>query len=968
MRDASIEGSEGAGVGRGEVRPLLHLAALGGLELTVSPADASAALAADAALDRWRAEVAELARRRRKLALLVHLHLATRPISRDLLVDLLWPDDDPERARHSLNEALSHLRRVFGRDALGTRGADVRLASDVRLTSDVRVFDEAVRARDAIASLSAWRGPFLDGVFIDRAPRFEMWVASEREQRRRQLIAACQTVCAAPLSITTAEQHALAARRWLDASPGSDEAARAWIDALTIAANGDAWRAGLAAVEQLEREARVDDDELSAALRARGDELRARLAAAEDDATRTVAAHQAALSSHHRGAQADEQEGGAAEAIALDSRDAATTVDTLGTVAPSAEQPPERILLRSGPRGWRVALPAALAACALLVWSLVSRADRPLAVRPWLLLGPVEVQGLTDTTNLGGALGIAMRSALSRYPEVDVVPPERVTGTLARMQRTDSGVPTTAELRDVAERIGAHLLLLPEVAVLGDASVLRVRLRTPDDPTDRHVLEARVNSEQAWIPAVDALVDDLLETVARERGLQAPRTALPPATTASMPALRAFAAGRRAVNRREWREAELAYTQAFTLDSGFAQAYVNLGSLYSYLNRPRDADPLFEQAMQRAERLAPRERVLLQVLVHRQRRQFDAAATLVRDWLRAHPADRELLAADADLRRLRGDRAGARRAFEAVLATDSLNPDVWVDYALTLGADTSVSAKLAGARAYERAAQLDTMLLTDPIQNPQWGAMLVLAGRADSAQRLFSRLLTQSPSLRARGLKAIGHLALWEGRARDALPPIREAIALEVMAAVDAITEVRSRLLLSVVLERQGEFEAARVALDSAWRVAQSPTMQEPTVLYWLGAEYVRQRDLSTAARVLAEARARALPGNPRHTAATLLLDAELNAARGAFGLALVQADSGVALDATTMSLDTQARVHDLAARATNDSVRIGRAAALRRAVAARQEFGWEGSLAILEARAGEAGRIRPQQRTPERR
>lgn len=968
MRDASIEGSGGGGADRGDVRPLLHLSALGGLELTVAPADTSTDQVTDAALDRWRSEVAELARRRRKLALLVHLHLATRPISRDLLVDLLWPDDDPERARHSLNEALSHLRRVFGRDALGTRGADVRLASDVPLRSDVRVFDEAVRQRDAAAVLSAWRGPFLDGVFIDRAPRFEMWVANEREQRRRQLIAACKSVCAAPLSTATSEQHATAARRWLDVSPGSEDAAQAWIDALTVAANGDAWRAGLAAVEQLEREARVDEETLSPAVRARGDALRARLADAAEDATRAVAAHHAAQPPLNRIAEPAAQTLRDAASLDDDAANAAAVVDTRVEATPTRLEASERAHPRGPRRLWRFAVPAALAACAVLVWSLASRADRSPTVRPWLLLGSVDVQGLPDSTNLAGAVGIALRSALSRYADVDVVPTERVLGTLARMQRTDERAPTATELRDVAERIGAHVLLLPEAAVLGGTSVLRVRVRTPDDPTDRHVLEARVTSEQAWIPAIDALVDDLIDRLARERGLTTTRTALPPATTASMPALRAFAAGRRAVSVRDWREAELAYTQAIALDSGFAQAYANLGSMYSYLNRPRDAEPVFEQALQRAERLAPRERLLLQVLVHRERRQFEVAATLVRDWLRANPADRALLAADADLRRLRGDGEGARRAFEAVLATDSLDPDVWVDYALSLGADTSVAAQLAGARAYERAAQLDTMMLTDPIQNPQWGAMLVLAGRADSAQRVFARLLTQGPALRARGLKAMAHLALWQLRPRDAIAPLREAITLETTAGVGALTAARTRLVLAVVLERVGDEAPARVALDSAWRVAQSPTLQEPTVLYWLGTEYVRHRDLATAERVLTTARSRRVAGNPRHVAAVLLLQAELDAARGAHGVAMARADSGVALDPTTMSLDTQARVYAVAARATNDAVTATRAAEMRRALAARQEFGWEGTLVILEARAGEAGRIRPQQRAPERR
>src|SRR5690348_15567233 len=66
-----------------------------------------------------------LSRRRRKLALLCVLALASRPYSRDVLADLFWGEEDDERARHSLSDALSHLRRLLGREAIATRCANV---------------------------------------------------------------------------------------------------------------------------------------------------------------------------------------------------------------------------------------------------------------------------------------------------------------------------------------------------------------------------------------------------------------------------------------------------------------------------------------------------------------------------------------------------------------------------------------------------------------------------------------------------------------------------------------------------------------------------------------------------------------------------------------------------------------------------------------------------------------------------
>lgn len=158
----------------------------GGLQ--VAPLDSEASPSADPALARWRAEVHELGRRRRDLALLVYVHGTKRPVSRDILEGLRWPDDEPERARHSLNEALSHLRRVLGCDTLGSGGDHLRLAPEAPLQSDLATFDQAVLHGDAREIAVRYTGPFLDGVFVERARRFELWVANEREQRRRQVV------------------------------------------------------------------------------------------------------------------------------------------------------------------------------------------------------------------------------------------------------------------------------------------------------------------------------------------------------------------------------------------------------------------------------------------------------------------------------------------------------------------------------------------------------------------------------------------------------------------------------------------------------------------------------------------------------------------------------------------------------------------------------------------------------------
>src|SRR4051794_39679412 len=66
--------------------------------------------------------------RRRKLAVLAYLAIRARPVTRDHLATLFWGGKDDERARNSLSDALSHIRRVLGREAIVTRGEEVALA------------------------------------------------------------------------------------------------------------------------------------------------------------------------------------------------------------------------------------------------------------------------------------------------------------------------------------------------------------------------------------------------------------------------------------------------------------------------------------------------------------------------------------------------------------------------------------------------------------------------------------------------------------------------------------------------------------------------------------------------------------------------------------------------------------------------------------------------------------------------
>lgn len=119
----------------------------------------------------------------RRELLAVLLTSPNRPVSTDTIVDALWPDEPPARAKASIQSHISRLRHLLGRDRIVTRSSGylIRVAAD---TFDVLDFLQSVQKGEKLAirgsrrgalevlsrGLSLWRGePFWDFVYSDWA-------------------------------------------------------------------------------------------------------------------------------------------------------------------------------------------------------------------------------------------------------------------------------------------------------------------------------------------------------------------------------------------------------------------------------------------------------------------------------------------------------------------------------------------------------------------------------------------------------------------------------------------------------------------------------------------------------------------------------------------------------------------------------------------------------------------------------
>src|SRR5438876_4291557 len=161
-------------------------------------------------------------RTRKHFALLIRLAVeAGRKLTRDYLMNLLWPNVAAPRARHSLAQALTVLKERVGRDHLVVQRASLaRAAGAVQV--DVGQID---------APETQIRGQFLDGFEVPGAVQFEQW----KDEWRAKLMPRIRDCLVRQMDggrrvgdFATVERHA---QVLLDLDPLSEDAVRGLIEA-----------------------------------------------------------------------------------------------------------------------------------------------------------------------------------------------------------------------------------------------------------------------------------------------------------------------------------------------------------------------------------------------------------------------------------------------------------------------------------------------------------------------------------------------------------------------------------------------------------------------------------------------------------------------------------------------------------------------------------------------------------------
>ena len=552
---------------------------------------------------------------RRKLAVLTVLALSRKPVPRDRLVEMFWGDQDEHRARHSLSEAFSHLRRVLGRQAITTRQSEVALTGSASLTVDAVEFSDAVAAGALDRALALYTGPFLDGAYLGGSARFEEWADRERRRLEGLFLSASATRCRELADAGRWEECEACARRWLATEPLSAEAAARMLIALDAQDTHDAL---LRAAREYER---------LTALLAREYELEP--APEVTDLARRIG-RRLAPSSFAAAESAPEQ------------RTDARVVDESPRLEP---EPPASVPTPAGPHHRtqhrsRLIPAVALAGMSLALvllfgWRTASAPAREATAR--LAVLPFAVRGDSNVAYLGEGLVDLLSVGLDGAGIFRSIDPGRVL-TAARADSTARGAASAA---DAAERLGARYYVTGTVVAADEQLRIMATLheRGTRDTLPPVIAQVAVDgSHDELFGLVDSLTALLLARAPDHPGGMLGRTAS--TTTSSLPALKAYLRGEAHFRSARYVEAFEAFQQAAGQDSTFALAHHRLALTATWAGGLWPSAAVAQRsgtAVRHAARLPRRPRMLVEGYHAWITGDFERAERLYREIVRQYP-------------------------------------------------------------------------------------------------------------------------------------------------------------------------------------------------------------------------------------------------------------------------------------------------------------------------------------------
>lgn len=138
-------------------------------------------------------------RTRKAEAIFYYLVVAAKPVSRNLLAELFWPEMTTPNAQNNLRTILPELRHSLG-DYLTITSQQVAFKQTAEQWVDLYQLQEllqnsSMRADEQLRQLiRLYKGPLLAGLTVANTPEFENWLHMQRDEVQEQVITKLQNL------------------------------------------------------------------------------------------------------------------------------------------------------------------------------------------------------------------------------------------------------------------------------------------------------------------------------------------------------------------------------------------------------------------------------------------------------------------------------------------------------------------------------------------------------------------------------------------------------------------------------------------------------------------------------------------------------------------------------------------------------------------------------------------------------
>jgi DNA-binding SARP family transcriptional activator len=180
--------------------------------------------------------------RRKSIAMMAYLALASQPQSRDTLAALLWADLDQERARAALRSTLHALASEFPESWLAESDRNTLILNPAVVWSDVRTFasllaqrrthshDQEQTCSDCISlfqqMLALYQDEFMAGFSLNDSVEYDDWQIFQREALRRDLAGGLRRLGQHYYELADYDSGLAYGKRWLSLDPLHEPAHR----------------------------------------------------------------------------------------------------------------------------------------------------------------------------------------------------------------------------------------------------------------------------------------------------------------------------------------------------------------------------------------------------------------------------------------------------------------------------------------------------------------------------------------------------------------------------------------------------------------------------------------------------------------------------------------------------------------------------------------------------------------------